>query len=91
MADARVSIEYNGDQQFSHRAIDNGNPTVYKPTWLVIDDINVDLISYFALVTIVVSVFFFDLPVVLTLPVAAAFLLPLRLSLPRPKRPQGLV
>jgi hypothetical protein len=87
MVDARVSIDENGDQQFSHRAVDNGNPTIYKSTWLVLEDINVDLISYFALVTIIVSVFFFGLPAVLALPVAAAFLLPLRLFLPRPKRP----
>jgi hypothetical protein len=91
MADARVSVENNGDQQFSHRAIDNGNPTIYKPTWLVLDDINVDLISYFTLISIVVAVLFFGLPAILALPVAAAFLLPLRLFLPRPKPPQGLV
>jgi hypothetical protein len=91
MVDARVSVEENGDQQFSHRAIDNGNPTIYKPTWLVLDDINVDLISYFTLVTTAVSVLFLGLPAILALPVAAAFLLPLRLFLPRPKTPEGLV
>jgi len=85
------SVEDNADQQFSHCAIDNGNPTIYKPTWLVLDDINVDLISYFALATTVVSVVLFNIPAVLALLVAAALLVPLRLFLPRPKPPQGLV
>jgi hypothetical protein len=91
MADARVSVEDNSDQQFSHRAIDNGNPTIYKPTWLVLDDINVDLISYFTLVASALSVLFFGFSAVLALPAAAAFLLPLRLFLPRPQPPKGLV
>ena len=65
MADARVSVEDDGDQQFSHRVIDNGNPTIYRPTWLVLDDINIDLFSYFPLITIVIFVLFFGLLAVL--------------------------
>jgi NADPH:quinone reductase-like Zn-dependent oxidoreductase len=90
MADARVSVESNAEQQFSHRAIDNGNPTIYKPTWLVIDDINVDLISYLTLVAAVVSVFL-GLSIFLAIPAAATFLVPLRLFFPKSKTPEGLV
>ena len=91
MVDARVAVEDGAEQQPSHRAIDNGNPTIYKPKWLVIDDVNIDLVSYVTLVTTVVSVLFLGFPAILVIAAAVIFLIPLRLFFPRPKTPEGLV
>jgi hypothetical protein len=91
MADARIAIEDGAEQQPSHRVIDNGNPTIYKPNWLVLDDVNIDLVSYITLVTTVVSILFFGCPAILVIPAAVTFLIPLRLFFPRPKTPEGLV
>lgn len=91
MADAHVAVDHGAEQQASHRAIDNGNPTIFKPKWLVLDDINVDLISFLTIITTILSIFFFSVPALVSIPAAAAFLLPLRLFLPRPKTPSGTV
>jgi hypothetical protein len=91
MADAHVAVEDGAEPQPSHRAIDNGNPTIYKPTWLVLDDINVDLVSFLTVVTTIVSISFFGVPAIVSIPAAATFLLPLRLFFPRPKTPEGVV
>lgn len=97
MSPERVAVE-EGAEQPSHRAIDNGNPTVYKPKWLVLDDTNIDLITSATLFTTVlatcVSVLLLGLTATPTLAIpaaAAALLLPLRLFLPRPQPPRGLV
>jgi hypothetical protein len=91
MVDARVAVEHGAEQQPSHRAIDNGNPTIFRPKWLVLDDINIDLVSFLTLVTTVGSIILFGIPTILAMPAAAIFLLPLRLFFPRPKTPKGLV
>ncbi|KAF2743858.1 NAD(P)-binding protein [Sporormia fimetaria CBS 119925] len=89
--DARLNVEPNSSQQPSHRAIDNGNPTIYKPKWLVLDDVNIDLITFATFVASTISILFFRYTLTPTLLVAAAIVLPLRLFFPRPKTPEGLV
>lgn len=91
MSSNRVGVEIGTEEQPSHRAIDNGNPSVFKPKWLVLDDINVDLISLVTVFATTVLIFFFGFPGILVLPVTACFLLPLRIFLPRSRTPQGLV
>jgi len=91
MVDTHAAVEKDAEQQSSHRAIDNGNPTIYKPKWLVVDDINIDLVSFFTLVATLISILFLSTPAILAIPAAATFLLPLRIFLPRSKTPEGLV
>ena len=89
--DARLSVEEGTDQQPSHRAIDNGNPTIYKPKWLVLDDINIDLLTVATFVASAISILLFRFTLTPTLILAAGFILPIRTFLPRPKIPEGLV
>jgi hypothetical protein len=91
MSSARVGVEDGVEQQPSHGAIDNGNPTVYKPKWLVLDDLNIDLISFFTVLVTPISILFLNLSAKIAILAAAAFILSLRLFLPWPKTPQGLV
>jgi len=91
MSSVRVGVEDGVVQQPSHEAIDNGNPTVFKPKWLVLDDLNIDLISFVTVLATSTSILFFGLSTRIAIPAAAALILPLRLFLPRPKTPQGLV
>lgn len=91
MSQARIGVEEGTDQQPSHQAIDHGNPTVYKPKWFVLDDVNVDLISVVTTITVPISVIFFHFPAILAVIAAISVILPLRLFFPRPKAPQGLV
>ncbi|KAF2188345.1 NAD(P)-binding protein [Zopfia rhizophila CBS 207.26] len=91
MSPARVGVEDGAGQQPSHKAIDNGNLTIFKPKWLVLDDLNIDLISFVMVLATSTSILFFDLPARIAIPAAAALILPLRLFLPRPKTLQGLV
>jgi len=89
--DARIGVADGADQLPSHEAIDNGNPTIYKPKWFVIDDINIDLISFMTFMAGCASIPFLNVPPSVALPAMAAIILPLRLFLPRPKTPEGLV
>jgi hypothetical protein len=91
MSQARVGVDDGADQQPSHRAIDNGNPAIYKPKWFVLDDINVDLVSIMMTAAAPVLIFFLHLPAMLVGPVAAVMILLLRSFYPRPKPPHGLV
>jgi hypothetical protein len=91
LVDARVSVEEGASQQPSHRAIDNGNPTIYKPKWLVLDDVNIDLLTFATFVASAISILFFRYTLTPTLILATLFILPLRLFFPRPKTPEGLV
>jgi short-subunit dehydrogenase len=79
-------------QQPSHEAIDNGNPAIFKPKWLVLDDANVDLICETLASTAVLSVFFFGVP---SIPIIASVggvaILVLRSFFPRSQPPKGLV
>jgi hypothetical protein len=91
MSQARIGVEVGEDEKPSHRAIDHGKTTTYKPKWMVFDDINIDLLSIILTATTLVSVFFLGFPAIIAAPAAAAVILPLRLFFPRPKPPQGLV
>jgi hypothetical protein len=92
MSPDRVAVEEGKEQQPSHRAIDNGNPAVFKPNFFVLDDLNIDLITFivslFAVVSVLWRGFLASGFVILA---AIAIIVPLRLFLPRPKPPQGLV
>lgn len=91
MPSASIGAEKDSEQQPSHRAIDNGNPTVFKPKWLVLDDINMDLLTFFTSLASIGSCLIFGLAAAwITIPLAAAIILPIRLFLPRSKAPQGL-
>ena len=81
----------NSSEQPSHKAIDNGNPAHFQPKWLVLDDVNIDLITVITTVSALGSYFLFHSPVKLSVLVPAAIILPLRLWFPRPKAPEGLV
>ena len=83
--------KHNAYEQPSHKAIDKGNPARFAPRWLVLDDTNIDLITFTASVAAVCSAFLFPSFIKLSVLVPAALILPLRLFFPRPKTPEGLV
>lgn len=83
--------KHNAYEQPSHKAIDEGNPAHFAPRWLVLDDTNIDLITFTASVAAVCSAFLFPSFIKLSVLVPAALILPLRLFFPRPKTPEGLV
>jgi len=89
MAEALAKSDGDAEQQPSHKAIDNGNPARFNPTWLVLDDVNIDLISIATFVAVLTSVMFFHLPLKLAALPLGAILLPLRAFFPRPRIPQG--
>jgi len=91
MAQVRVGVDEGAEQQPSHKSIDNGNPARFNPTWLVLDDVNIDLISVGTIAASVVSVVFFKLPALLVVPPLATLLVTLRLFFPRPRTPEGRV
>jgi len=90
MSQARVAVKEGHEQQPSHKAIDNGNPAIFKPKYFVIDDINIDLVSVMVTAFSVLSVVFLHFPVLKTFLIAAGIVLPLRIFLPFSKTPQGL-
>jgi len=75
----------------SHDAIDNGNPADFKPKWLVLDDVNIDMLSIGLTAAALISVLAFQQPAKLVGLAWASAFLPLRIFLPRPKTPEGLV
>jgi hypothetical protein len=79
------------EAQPSHAGIEAGNPAIFKPRYLVLDDINVDLLTVLVTILSFLSHFALHLPMVLTLLAAAAVIFPLRLLFPRPATPQGTV
>lgn len=83
--------KFKNNEKPSHEAIDNGNPSIFKPKWLVLDDINVDLISVVTTIAALGSYVFLNSSLKMSVLVPAALILPLRLWLPRPKYPEGLV
>jgi hypothetical protein len=91
MSQARVAIEGDSRELPSHSAADNGNPASFKPKYLVLDDINVDLISVVVSALTLVSVLFFHAPLVKAIPLMAAVVVPLRTFFPRATKPEGLV
>ncbi|KAK7429826.1 hypothetical protein QQZ08_003671 [Neonectria magnoliae] len=74
----------------SRQAIDDGNPAMFKPRWLVLDDTNIDLITSVSILIALISVLLFNIPLKLAAPVAASIVLPLRVSLPKSDPPTGL-
>ncbi|KAL3430588.1 hypothetical protein BDV09DRAFT_202106 [Aspergillus tetrazonus] len=70
--------------------IDHANPSMFKPKYLVLDDINVDLLSFNILAASGLAYLFSYLDAKLAAAVAAT-VLPLRLIFPRPKTPTGTV
>lgn len=91
MSHVRLGPELGQEEQPSHRAIDNGNPAVFKVKWLVLDDVNVDILSGTTILAAAIAVFYFGVSPKLAAGLAAAFVLPLRFFLPHSKVPQGLV
>ena len=91
MPQARVAVGKGEMEKISHQAIDNGNPAVFKPKYLVLDDVNIDLITFISIASALASVFFFRLSLKVAFFMAAAIILPLRLWMPRPRKPEGLV
>lgn len=98
-ADARVSVDEGSEQQPSHRALDNNyDSATYKGAALRLDDINIDLISVIittatAAAAVISTLLLHQPPAKLIAPAtaAAASVLALRLFLPRPNPPRGLV
>lgn len=70
--------------------IDHANPSMFKPKYLVLDDINVDLLSFNILAASGLAYLFSYLDAKLAAAVAAT-VIPLRLIFPRPKTPTGTV
>jgi len=91
MAQARAGVNEGAEQQPSHEAIDNGNPARFNPTWLVLDDVNIDLITFGTIAATTATAVFSNLPLKLVSLPLVAFLLILRTYFPRPKTPEGRV
>ncbi|KAH7129565.1 hypothetical protein B0J13DRAFT_564264 [Dactylonectria estremocensis] len=91
MSESRSDADEQTGSPPSRQAIDDGNPAVFKPRFFVLDDTNIDLISFASIVGALISVSIFNVPIKLAASAAAFILLPLRLFLPKPKPPTGLV
>jgi hypothetical protein len=91
MAPNPVAVSKGSEQQPSYSAIDHGNPAIFKPKYLVLDDINIDLISVILAVASLCSVFTSHVSSIKAFVAAAAVIVPLRAFFPRPKNPEGLV
>jgi len=91
MSSVRVGVEEGVEEQPSHRAIDNGNPSNFNPKWFVLDDVNIDLITVLTTVTMLGSIFWFPSSTILIIIISMFIILPLRLWFPRPKIPEGCV
>ncbi|KAK2756673.1 hypothetical protein FQN54_005118 [Arachnomyces sp. PD_36] len=91
MSPARAGVEEGSEQQPSHRSIEHGNPAIFKPTWRVLDDINIDLFTACTILAACVAALFTHFRAALAFGAAAVVIVPLRLAFPRPKPPQGLV
>jgi len=89
MSQHRLVDEGTG-QQPSHLAIDKGNPAQFKSKILILDDVNVDLISLLITAIAFFSVFFIQIPILKVFFVTTGILLPLRIFLPFSQVPQGL-
>jgi hypothetical protein len=79
------------EEQPSHEAIDNGNPTNFKPVYLILDDVNVDLLTFVIFILTIASVIFCQLAPFHASIIAVSVVLPLRIFFPRSSKPSGLV
>jgi hypothetical protein len=86
-----ATVKDDSAQQPSHSAIDYGNPATFKPKYLVLDDINIDLISVMVVFIGLVSVFTSYASIITAVLMAATTILPLRMIFPRPLNPEGTV
>jgi hypothetical protein len=84
------SNTHKEQEQPSHAAVEVANPASFRPKYLVLDDINIDLITVFATVSAVISTFVLGTPGLWTTAAAAAVIFPLRAFFPRPTTPQGI-
>ncbi|KAL3492311.1 hypothetical protein BJX62DRAFT_236344 [Aspergillus germanicus] len=75
----------------SQEAIIEGNPASFKPTYLVLDSINVDLLSINILAATGLAYLFHYIDAKVALGALALGILPLRLIFPRPRPPKGTV
>jgi hypothetical protein len=91
MSPDRVTVKDGSAQQPSHLAIDYGNPAIFKPKYLVLDDINIDLISVIVVFIGIVSAFTSYTSSTTAVLMVATAILPLRMIFPRPITPEGLV
>jgi hypothetical protein len=87
----RVAVNEGFQEQPSHSAIDNGNPAKFYPRYLVLDDINVDLVSVIVTSISIACVFTTSISSIKALLAAVAIVLPLRVFFPRASPPEGLV
>jgi uncharacterized protein len=88
---ARVSADADKDGRLpSQKVIEDDNPVVFKPRFLVLDDINIDLITVFTITGSLFSILVLGKPWLIVSAVAAAILTPLRLLFPMPSTPRGL-
>lgn len=78
------------DQSPSEKEVVRSNPANFKPKYLVLDDINIDLISILTAGSALISTYVFPSLGYLSILVAAAIILPLRIFFPRSTTPQGL-
>ncbi len=83
-------IAYLGDKYPSHDAIDNFNSDRQDPKYLVLDDINIDLITVFTTFSSLIAIFLLHASYYKVLIPAALVVLPLRLFFPKPTKPEGL-
>jgi hypothetical protein len=91
MSSDYATVKDGSAQQPSHSAIDYGNPAIFKPKYLVLDDINIDLISVIVVFIGLVSVFTSYTSSITAVLMVATTVLPLRMIFPRPITPEGLV
>ena len=90
MAQPHANNTAGNQPESSQHVVEDRNPAVFKQKWLVIDDINIDLLSVLATFSAVVAVLL-GYPAKAVVPITAALVLPLRTFLPHPAVPQGLV
>ncbi len=90
-ANDRVGVQEGAEQQPSHAAIDNGNPTIFKPKYFVLDDINIDLISVTLTFATFASIFVLGFSALPAVVLGSTIIVALRTFFPRSTAPQGLV
>jgi len=76
--------------QPSHDAIDNFNSDRQDPKYMVLDDLNVDLITTFTVISSAIAILILRFPALQTVIFVTALLLPLRTFFPKSTKPEGL-
>jgi hypothetical protein len=91
MSPDRVAVDEGSEQQPSPSAIGRDNLANFRLKYLVLDDINVDLISVIAVIFSLVGIFTSYFSNIKVLVAATALILPIRTFFPRSTKPTGLV